>query len=156
MPLRVRVPRIDIPYSYSRPVADIADGLWTNEAGSSVNLYASVDEVTADNADYIKSADLLAGSADDVVQLDLGDITDPLADTGNVLSFTYRRVNVSGTGLVLGLKVDLMEGALVRATTTVSVSDTNWVSGSISLTEAEGAAVVSYSSLSVRLTAIEG
>jgi len=38
-----------------RPVADLSDGAWLNELGSNVNLYASVDEVVPDDADYIRS-----------------------------------------------------------------------------------------------------
>lgn len=44
-----------IPMSYARPNADTVITGWTNEAGSSTNIYASIDETSASDTDYIKA-----------------------------------------------------------------------------------------------------
>ena len=43
-------------FTYATPDADSADGGWSNEAGSQTNLYASIDETSRDDADYISSS----------------------------------------------------------------------------------------------------
>jgi hypothetical protein len=43
-------------YDAFAPVSDVTDGSWLNEAASNVNLYASIDEASASDADYIQSS----------------------------------------------------------------------------------------------------
>lgn len=54
---------ITIVYIRLRPDADDSISDWTNEAGGTVNLYTSIDEVTALDTDYIKSPSPPNGSA---------------------------------------------------------------------------------------------
>jgi hypothetical protein len=64
------------PYNlsqFARPDADVTDGGWTNEVGSNVNLFASVDEAVASDADLIQSGD--SPATGDMVELNLSDIT---------------------------------------------------------------------------------
>jgi hypothetical protein len=63
---------------YSRPTSDIADGGWLNESSSNTNLYASIDEVTASDADYIRSG---ATPADDTCTVGITGIVTPDAGT---------------------------------------------------------------------------
>lgn len=57
---------------FLRPDADLSDGSWLNELGNATDLYASVDEVAADDGDYIESA---AVPAADAVELQLQALT---------------------------------------------------------------------------------
>ncbi len=63
---------------YARPTSDVADGTWLNELGTGTNLFASVDEVSANDADWIQSAE---NPASDTVKLGLGSISTPEAGT---------------------------------------------------------------------------
>jgi hypothetical protein len=56
----------------ARPEADIADGAWTPSTG--VDLYATLDEVNADDADYDQSA---LSPEDDQMYLDLTPLSVP-------------------------------------------------------------------------------
>jgi hypothetical protein len=71
--------RTDAPTGqFARPSADVADGNWLNESASNTNLYASIDEVTASDADYIRSG---AGPTNDTCTVALGTIGTPVAGT---------------------------------------------------------------------------
>ncbi len=63
---------------YARPASDVADGSWLNELGTGTNLFASVDEVSTNDADWIQSAE---NPASDTVKLGLGSISTPEAGT---------------------------------------------------------------------------
>ncbi len=63
---------------FARPIADLTDGSWLNQAGSGTNLYASVDEAAVDDADYIQSG---ASPVDDACELGLGDLAVAAAGT---------------------------------------------------------------------------
>jgi hypothetical protein len=70
------------------PSADVSDGSWTNELGSAVNLYASLDESTASDADYIQSS---VNPSSDAAELALGTLSAPAVDTGHVLRYRIKR-----------------------------------------------------------------
>lgn len=71
------------------PTSDVGDGSWLNESGSATDLYASVDEVTLDEADWIQSS---SNPQDDAVELGLGALSDPGVDTGHKLKVWWKRV----------------------------------------------------------------
>jgi hypothetical protein len=57
-------PTAPTAYTVLSPTSDVADGGWLNEVATGTNLYASVDEVSASDADYIIGP--LSASADTV------------------------------------------------------------------------------------------
>lgn len=63
---------------FARPSSDVADGNWLNEADSGTNLYASIDEETASDVDYIKSG---ASPANDTCTVGLGALSTPVSGT---------------------------------------------------------------------------
>ena len=66
---------------YGRPSTDAAAGSWTNELGQTTDLHESINEVTADDADYIRSA---VSPADDTYITQLTGITNPGAGTATM------------------------------------------------------------------------
>ena len=42
---------------FARPDADVSDGDWLNQDDSNSNLYASIDEASHSDSDYIKAED---------------------------------------------------------------------------------------------------
>jgi len=71
-----------------RPASDIAAGGWTNELGGTTNLFASVDEPTPDDADYIQSPVNPSAAA---VELKLGTAQTPSYAGGGTLHLRHRR-----------------------------------------------------------------
>lgn len=69
-------------FQFARPDSDITPGDWTPSSGG--DLFAMVDEVTANDSDRIRSG---TGAGDDAVTLGLSDITTP--EAGDV-SITIR------------------------------------------------------------------
>jgi hypothetical protein len=62
------------------PTSDIATGTWQASTGS--DLYAMVDETTADDSDLIYTM-----SASDTAELKFGTLTDPETNTGHVVRY---------------------------------------------------------------------
>ena len=52
----------------ARPAADVSDGGWLNEVGSATNLFESINESAASDADYIESG---ATPVNDAAELEL-------------------------------------------------------------------------------------
>ena len=69
--------------TFLRPDADSSDGSWLNASSSNTDLYASVDESTFDDADYIRSS----ATDGDTVRLRL---SDPLTGVDQPLIVRYR------------------------------------------------------------------
>lgn len=125
----------------ARPGSDTSNTGWTPSTGS--DLYAMIDEVTPNDADYISTT-----SAGSVCKLGLGAVADPGTSSGQVVS--YRASSSTGNGL----KVELMQGAAVIATwthATLTSTDTTYQQ---SLSGAECDAITDYTALSVRLTSL--
>ena len=125
----------------ARPSADTSNTGWTPSTGS--DLYAMIDEVTPDDADYISTA-----SAGSVCRLGLGAVADPGTSSGQVVS--YRASSSTGNGLL----VELMQGVTVIATwnhASLPATDTTYQQ---SLSAAECDAITDYTALSVRLTSL--
>lgn len=101
---------------FGRPVADVADGAWTNEVGSAVNLYASIDETTASDADYIQSS--ASPAVADETKIRLGALDDPLTGSGHILRVRYGK---DATG---GDRIDLVVTLYAADGTTVITSQT--------------------------------
>jgi len=74
-----------------RPSSDILTG-WSS---TGANSYGVIDEVTADNADYIS-----ASSAGLITRVGLGSTTDPGVDTGHVLRYRADHDNADGRGVI--------------------------------------------------------
>jgi hypothetical protein len=103
----------------ARPIADVADGSWLNEAASNVNLYASVDEPnTASDSDYIESA---ASPVNDLVKVRLGALVDPAVGNGHVVRYRYLKDVTAGEQINLIVRLYQADGTTVVA----SASHTN-------------------------------
>ena len=80
---------------FAYPDADDSDGSWLNELGTNTNLYASIDEVAVDDADYIISST----TTGDKVRLRL---SDPSATMTQPFRINYRCKTSSGTANLIG------------------------------------------------------
>ena len=113
-----------------RPTSDISTNGWTSSLGGA--LYAAVDEVSADDADYIYSPD---NPTTQQAEVKFG------AGTGTPSSVTVR-VRLQAIGQDTNFDIDLVQGASILASWTENVTvaagavTREHVAGSISVTDA--------------------
>lgn len=85
------------------PVSDVATGGWTNELGEATNLYASIDELTPDSADYIQSSQ--SPSTDDISIIRLAGGLKPVSRTGHSLRMQYQKDQSGGDNIDLSVSL---------------------------------------------------
>src|SRR5215211_1818372 len=146
--LRARVPLLYATVTavvFLRPDADSTDGGWTNEAGSNVDLFASIDEASANDADYIQSA---ASPNSDVCKISLGDSAFALIAPVYV-RYRYKKSDAAQT---MALTVRLLEGTTQRASWAHTDISTSFVTAEQTLTEGELAAITDFNNLFLEFT----
>jgi len=129
-----------ITSTFLRPESDVALNGWT--AINAATLYAALDQITADDTDYIQSPDPAGGIACEV-GLSGGDITGPVG-------FWYRASKYSLNALNLTIRV--IEGGAERAVRTRALTDA-FVTYQETLTPAEIAAVTNWANVTIRFSA---
>lgn len=122
---------------YARPDSDITVGGWTTEP-----LYASVDESSANDTDYIARQ-----GADGTCVLGLSSVSDPNVHTDHVLRVRSRKI---GAGVINSLTATLYCGATSIASTACSLT-TSFVTTELTLSEAQAQAITDYADLRVQL-----
>lgn len=75
---------------FGRPVQDLALNGWTNQAGSSTNVFQAIDEASASDADYAQSPPLQLGGARSKYRVALTDLVDPFVKDDAVGTYTLR------------------------------------------------------------------
>jgi len=135
---------------YARPDADDTDGNWKNQSGNNTNLYASVDEASADDGTtQINSTD--DTGSNDVCILRLSDVSTP--DSGNAY-IKYKALTQDNAGMGRpGLKLELLE----TDSYTVRAAVTNWDTStddytSYSYTISDVSGISDWTDLYIRLT----
>lgn len=133
-----------VDYQKLRPDADDATGGWTNEAGGTP-LYTSVDETSAADADYIRSA---INPSADVCRVRLSNPSGGIAPPGK-LRVRYRN---GGSGAI-DLIVRLKQGTSTIATRTFDDIPTTFTDALIALDTGEYSAITDFNDLFVELQA---
>ncbi|KKT30749.1 MAG: hypothetical protein UW18_C0011G0010 [Microgenomates group bacterium GW2011_GWF1_44_10] len=128
---------------YGRPDGDVTT---TGVAGGN---YASIDEITPSDADFIYGAEATAVT----YECSLTNITDPVSDTG--ISFTYRVAKLNGTttdgaGNAVYVTTYLYEGATLRASDTQKTLTDTWTDYTYNCTTAECDALSDFTDLRLR------
>src|SRR5215204_2014546 len=127
--------------AFLRPNADAVDGNWTNQAGSNVALYDSLDETVASDTDYIQSP---TNPINEVCKIALGDPSGALAEP---FVLRYRYNNISGAQL----KIRLLQGTTEIASWTETTA--GWNTSERTLTSPQFAAITDFTDLYVELKA---
>lgn len=135
---------------FARPDADGAfSGSWKDQADGTASLYATLDESSANDADYVYISSPSAGS---FYEVGLSDVTDPSSSAGHVVRYRHHK-NSSG-GRQIDVTVELREGAAVRASWShTAISDVvSTVSQTLTGTQADS--ITNYSNLSLRFSPV--
>lgn len=132
---------------FLRPNADVTDGSWTNELGNNTNLFASIDEETANDSDYIRSSD---SPTNDTAEVALSDPSGGTVASGaHIVRYRYRAVGSTD----MNLTVALYEGGTEIASWTHNNVGTGYVDQSQTLTAPQVASITDYTNLRLRFTA---
>lgn len=142
---------------FARPSEDTFLGDWTDEAAGTTDIFESIDESSASDADYIQSP--VEPSSDPYVcKLD-GIASDPLTSDGHVVRYRYRKDTAGGDQI--DLTVQLREGyvnegtpgTLIHEETHTDISGSGWTNGSFTLDSGEADSITDYDELFLRFVA---
>jgi hypothetical protein len=133
------VQEVIVAARFARPVSDVSKGAWTASTGS--NLYAMIDDATADSSDYI------AAATPSTALIALGPVTDPNTSANQVVR--YQAWSISGGALTVTLK----QGTTTIASWTHATLPTSPTVFAQSLTSGQCDAITDYTALRIELTA---
>ena len=140
---------------FGRPSADTSIGTWTDDGGGTTNIYQTIDESSASDADYIESVQN-PSSAPYVTALTT--LEDPVSSAGHIVRVRYGK-DASG-GAQVDLTVELRQGyvnegspgTLIATHSYTDISDT-LTTAAETLTGGEADAITDYSDLFLRFVA---
>jgi hypothetical protein len=102
-----------LQFQVSAPVADLADGSWTTQLGSAVDLYASIDEQIPDGADYIQSS--LSPLVVDQCRVLLAPLDDPGTTGNHTLRVMFKKDDLAGDRIDLTVTLYAHDGTTAIA-----------------------------------------
>lgn len=140
---------------FARPSADTSIGDYVDQSDGTTNIYTTIDESSASDADYIKST--AAPSSEPYVTA-LTSVTDPVSSSGHVIRVRARN-GVSG-GQAVDLTVQLRQGysnegsqgTLIATLSQASVAS-SFTDYTATLSSSEADAITAYDDLVLRIVA---
>ncbi|MGL5936177.1 MAG: hypothetical protein ACRCZI_11225 [Cetobacterium sp.] len=138
---------------FARPDADTFRDNWEEDDGTTDALFAELDEVVADDADFIRT---VLTPTNDVMVLRLSDVFDPLSSTGHILRVRYGKDSAGGDqiDLVIQLRQGYVSegtpGTLIASATITNIP-AGFTTHTLTLSGAEADSITNYNDLFVRL-----
>lgn len=138
---------------FARPDADTTIGNFTTDAGGTTNLFQQIDEVSPNDADYVRSP---ASPISEAYVCRLSDITDPASSSGHIIRMR------TATDLAAQEAIDFThqlrqtyvseasQGTLIASQTRLGVTSTTWTTSAYTLSGAEADAITDYTALFFR------
>jgi hypothetical protein len=146
---------------FGRPFTDTTRDNWEEDDGGTTDIFDQIDEVTADNADFIRTQ---LTPTSDVYVTKLTSVEDPISSTGHILRYNYGK-DVTG-GDQINLTVSLNQAYVNEGgqgvvkwpiTTPTDGTHTNiasgWTSAVHTLSGAEADSITNYADLFLRFVA---
>lgn len=141
---------------FGRPSADTDNtGAYTDQGGGSTNIYTTIDESSASDADFIRTP---AGAGTYVYTTALTSVTDPDSSSNHIMRMRTSadqdgQQSVSFTQqLRQGYTNEGSPGTLIASQSRNSVTSTSWTDSSYTLSGAEADAITNYASLFLRFS----
>ena len=138
---------------FGRPSTDTTNESYTDQAGGAVTIYTTIDEVVADDADFIRSA---VTPTSDVYVTKLTSVTDPGLSTGHVVRYRYSKDAAAGAQIDLTVELrqdyvnEASQGTLIHSQPHTNIGEA-WTAGTFTLTGPEADAITAYASLYLRM-----
>ena len=143
---------------FARPSADTVRESWDEDDGTTDALWGRIDEVSASDADYIRSQ--LAPGGDAYVTA-LTNVTDPVSSAGHVIRYRYAKSAAAGAQQNLtaelrqGYVSEVSLGTLIKTLGThVDISETI-TQNNVTLSAGEADSITDYTSLFLRFVATQ-
>lgn len=138
---------------FGRPSTDTTLDNWQEDDGTTTAIFDQIDEVSADDADYIRT---VLTPTNDVYVTRLTSVEDPQSSTGHIVRYRYGK-DATG-GAQIDLTVQLREnyisegspGTLIATVGTLTDIPVVWNASSYTLIAAEADAIINYASLYLR------
>jgi hypothetical protein len=130
-----------------RPNQTITAGNFTDQDGGTSELHRAIDEVTANDLDYIQSE---KPPTDDTCEFQFSNLTDPFSDADHVLRCRLGKNTTGGTTVNITMK--LFQGTTEIASYTYADVDVLSLKEE-TLSSLEADAITDYTDLRVRFTA---
>ena len=124
---------------YARPTSDVSAGTWTASTGS--DLYAMLDETSANDSDYITT------TSASTCEVALDSLTDPAVSTGHIVRY---RISATGGGIIVRLR----EGSTTIASWTHNPAPGSLTTYAQTLSGGEADSITSYAALKLQFEAI--
>jgi len=138
---------------FERPDADTTLGNFTDQAGGAVNIFATIDEATADDADFIRSP---TSPISEVYVCRLSDAVDPALSTGHIMRMRTSTdlANQETLDFTQQLRQTYVsegsQGTLIASQQRLGVNSTTWTTSTYTLSAAEADAITDYTALFYR------
>lgn len=134
----------------ARPIADTNISGMTDENGGGSNLFAVLDEASADDADFIRST---AAPTGDVYVCLLDELIDPLSSANHVVHYRYSKQGTTQVDLLVELRMhyssEASQGTLIASWTHTDIP-TAWTQADQTLSAGEADAITDYTDLYLR------
>lgn len=130
---------------FARPISDISRGSWTTNSGGTTNLWSTLDEAIADDADYVISA-IGANSAYETRLASVAPAVIPRAH-----SIILRGRKDASGGNDKGIDVSLVQGTTILGTQSFPILPFAIQQQVIDLPRAMAAGITDYADLRVRI-----
>jgi hypothetical protein len=142
---------------FGRPSTDTTnDGAWTDQGGGSSSIFATIDETSESDADYIRTA---VAPTSDVYVTKLTNLEDPVSSSGHIIR--WRRGKDASGGATVNETVQLRQGytnegspgTLIATGASAAATPDSFTTTTYTLSGAEADAITDYTSLYLRFLA---
>jgi hypothetical protein len=141
---------------FARPDADQLIGNFSDEGGGTTDIFQSIDELSPNDTDYIRSP---ASPVNEVYVCRLSDVTDPVSSSSHVMrmrtatDLDAQEVLDFTQQLRQGYTNEGSQGTLIVTQTRASVSSTSFTTSEYTLSAGEADAITDYTDLFFRFLA---
>jgi hypothetical protein len=140
---------------YGRPSTDASIGAYTDQGGGTTNIWDTINETVASDADYIRS---VADPSNAPYVTKLTAVTDPVSSTGHTIR-ARMGTDVSSGGNQIDATVQLRQGyvsegtpgTLIATLTQSNISAGSFTDYSYNLSAGEANSITDYSDLYLRV-----
>jgi hypothetical protein len=132
--------------NFARPSADISRGSWTTQSGGTANLFATLDEEAADDADYVISAI----NANSTYECRLSSVAPAIIPRAHLIALRGRKDQSSGN--TKGVTVELVQGTTTIGTLPFPDLPFAVTQQNVSIPKSMASQITDYADLRVRLT----
>ena len=136
---------------FARPSADTVRTAWTDELGGITDIYTGIDEVVAEDVEYIKTP---APPGANEFETLLTTVTDPVLSSNHIMRWRRRKQPAAGSADI-NLTVRLMQAAVEKVSRADNTLPGTFTDTSYTLTAGEADSITDYADLRLEFVAVQ-